>query len=366
MEQPEGLGPRYGRGFSWGSIGLWAGVALGLYLFYLLRAILTPFLLAFILAYLLDPVVGVLERKRIPRVGGSLIVIGCLGLLTFLSLTFLVPLVREQIEVAIQEFPRYINAFRAWIEPLLTRLGWSGSEPGENVFGQFLRRLGDLPLQLLQSATGIIRATTSGLVNLIFLIIEIAIVPVATFFLLRDFARMKETALHFFPPRHRGWARAQFRRVDEVLGSFIRGQLLVALMLGVLYTIGLILVGVPFAILMGIVAGVASLVPYMSLVVALAPSLFLSFLQYRDFIHPLGVALVWAVVLSVEGALILPLVMRNRVGLHPVVVLIALLAGGHLYGFFGLLLGVPAAAVIQVFLKAWIESYQETDFYRGV
>ncbi len=364
MERPEGLGPQNRRVFPWGSIGLWAGLALGLYLLYLLRPILTPFLLAFILAYLLDPVVRALERGSIPRVGGTLIVMGCLGVVAVLAFAFIGPIVRQQIETAVQELPGYIDAFKAWIEPLMMRLGWSRSEPGGDVFGQFLLRLGDLPLQLLQSASPIIRATTSGLANLIFLIIEIAIVPVATFFLLRDFTRMKEAILHCFPPRHRGWARTHFGRVDEVLGSFIRGQLLVALTLGVLYTIGLLLVGAPFAILMGIVAGVASLVPYLSLVIALAPSLFLSFLQHRDFLHPLGVGLVWAVVLTLEGSLIIPLVMRNRVGLHPVIVLMALLVGGYLYGFFGLLLGVPAAAVIQVFLKAWIESYQETDFYR--
>jgi predicted PurR-regulated permease PerM len=155
------------------------------------------------------------------------------------------------------------------------------------------------------------------------------------------------------------------KEIDGVLNGFIRGQLLVALILAGLYSLGLTLCQVPMGLLIGVIAGMLAIIPYLGLIIGILPALLLSFLQYRTWEPILLVLAVFAVVQVLEGTIITPRIVGNKIGLHPVVVMIVVLLGGTFFGFFGILLAVPVGAVTNVFVKLGLRRYKESQFFHG-
>jgi len=342
-----------------------AGILLFCYLLFLIRTILTPFLIAFFLAYLLDPVIDFLEGKRIPRLVAIFSLLSILVVLFTLALVILYPMIRLQLEVLLENIPQYIKVIRGWIEPLLERLVRQEPDRLRVLIDEGLRRLGTLPAQLLKGLTNFAWNSLTSLFNLVMLLINLLIIPVATIYFLKDINKIKQTVQAYFPEAVRDDLIAIFREIDQVLSGFIRGQLLIALILAGLYSIGLTLSRTPMSLLIGVVAGFASIIPYLGLLIGLIPALLLSFLQYRTWASILHVLLVFLVVQALEGMIITPRIIGNKIGLHPIMVMIAILLGGRFFGFFGILLAVPAAAVINVLLRQGLRSYKESELYQG-
>jgi predicted PurR-regulated permease PerM len=340
-----------------------AAVILVLYTVYAFRSVLTAFFLAALLAYLLDPVVDQLERVGLSRWVGILLLMVFLLLFAAAVSVLVFPLIQSHITDLIHRFPQYVEQLRSWIAPWVMRMtGMDASELGLTV-NSLAARLKSLPPNLWQSASGLLWQATSGLLNVTLLLVNLTVIPVAAFYLLRDFDVLKKRALGYVPPKHRVFLIQRFERTDELLGSFIKGQFLVALCLVVVYSAGLMIVGTPLPIGIGIVAGLANIVPYLGLIVGLLPALVMTVLEFRDVAHLLGVVAVFAVGQGLEGFVFTPRIVGRRIGLHPVVVMLAVLIGGSAFGFLGVLLGVPAAVVLKVWWEALTSQYRQSDFY---
>lgn len=345
---------------------LWllASLFFGGWLLYLLSPILTPFLVSALLAYLGDPLVDRLEARGLKRTPAVVLVFTIILLLLLFLLILLVPRIEAQISQLIAKLPLYIEWLRANLLPHLQAL-LPGDMTGldmetlQKTIGRHWREAGGLLASVWSSVSGSGMALVGWLANLF-------LVPVLTFYLLRDWDHLV-AGIHDLLPRRSEpvWSRLA-READEVLGAFLRGQLLVMVALGVIYTTGLWIVGLDLALLIGMLAGLVSFVPYLGLIVGIFVAGLASVLQAQGFGDLPWVVVVFVVGQVLEGTLLTPHLVGERIGLHPVAVIFAVLAGGQLYGFFGILLALPIAAVVMVLIRHLERSYRTSTLYGHV
>lgn len=341
---------------------LWlAGLLLAGWLVYLLTPILSPFLLGVLLAYLGDPLVDRLERWM-SRTWGVVVVFALFGLLLLLTLLVVVPMLGKQLVHLYELAPLVLDWLQRealpWVQ---ARLGLADGfwqiDQLKSMFSAHLGRTTDIVSQLLSQATASGLALLAWLGNLL-------LVPVVSFYLLRDWDILVAKLRALLPRRREGVVVGLIGECHEVLGAFLRGQLLVMLALGVVYALGLMLVGLDLGLLIGVLAGLASIVPYMGFVVGIGAALIAALFQFGGDIYPLlGVVAVFTVGQMLEGMLLTPLLVGDRIGLHPVAVIFAILAGGQLFGFTGVLLALPVAAVVMVLLRHVHELYKLSALY---
>ncbi|RMG33698.1 MAG: AI-2E family transporter [Gammaproteobacteria bacterium] len=339
---------------------LW--LAAGGWLLYLLAPILTPFVVSALLAYLGDPLVDRLEVRRVPRaLAVTLVFCVILGALLLLLL-ILLPRVETQLTHLAHQLPLYAAWLRSHAEPLLG--DWLSEEGGLDPI-----QLRSALAEHWQSAGGVLAGlwksfSASGMALLNWLA-NLLLIPVLTFYLLRDWDELV-AAVQALLPRDRAalWTRLA-RESDEVLGAFLRGQVLVMFALGVIYTTGLWMVGLDFALLIGMFAGLVSFVPYLGLIVGILVAGIASILQFQGPDQLLWVVLVFVIGQLLEGTILTPRLVGERIGLHPVAVIFAVMAGGQLYGLFGILLALPVAAVGMVVLRHLLQTYRTSRFYAG-
>ncbi|MEE2987920.1 MAG: AI-2E family transporter [Nitrospinota bacterium] len=334
-----------------------------LVLLYFSRRVVTPFVVAFALAYLLDPLADKLESFKISRTFSVFLLMGgfffgCLGagLLVF-------PMFRLQAESLIKDLPGYLAVVQEWIRPVLNQVSDLDPEKAQEILNRELIKFGELPLKILTHLTGFLWDSITGLFNIILMIANIVIIPVAMFYLLRDFDQINEKFFNLIPPRNRDKTREVVKDIDQVLAGFVRGQLMVALIMAFFYFVGLYLCGTPMSLFIAILAGLANLVPYLGLILGFVPAATLTFLQTQEWFPVLGVAGVFAVVQAFEGMLITPRVVGENIGLHPVAIMLAVLLGAEFFGFMGVLLAVPVVAVFNILLSRGFVSYKKSSFF---
>ncbi len=331
------------------SLGLALLVFTGL-LVYWLQPILTPFLAGALLAYLGDPITRRLDRLGLNRTLSVSIVF--LGLTTIIvaCVLMLIPLIGRQIDMLQAQLPAMLQWLQTSVLPWLEQT--LGVEPAAFDFAAIRTAIQEHWQSTGNVAAAIIeRATRSG-IALVGAIATLALVPVVAFYLLRDWDRVLSGVLNVVPPAWRNTVAMLARECDEVVGAFLRGQLLVMISLGIFYGAGLWLVGVQLGILIGLLSGLAAIVPYLGFIVGIAAASLAVFFQFSDWIIPL--LLVWAVYGAgqmLESVVLTPLFVGDRIGLHPVAVIFAVLAGGQLFGFAGVLLALPIAAAVMVLLR---------------
>ena len=330
---------------------------------YTTRYIIAPFIIAFIIAYALDPLVDKLEELKLPRT--TAIVFFLLSILIILTLVSMIifPIIKLQIEKLASDMPDYTITIQKWFSPFLETV--IKEDPGriKESISNLMKTFGNIPLKLLSSATSLLWSGFSGILNFIITLINLIIIPISCFYLLKDIDPIKEKIKALIPPRYKETIFDLTKETNEALGSFIRGQLTVSVILSILYSGGLLLVGTPMGVVIGIVAGLANIVPYLGLLVGLVPAMLLTLLQFHDMAHILGVLLVFGIAQALEGMFITPRIVGDKIGLHPVIIMLAILAGGQFFGFIGILLAVPAAAILNVFLKRGIKKYKESYLF---
>jgi predicted PurR-regulated permease PerM len=347
----------------WGWLAI---LVLGIGMIYFARSILIPFLLAFLLAYAFDPVVGFLERRGVRRFLAIWFVIILIAAVLVLFLLVVIPVIQEEITRAIEQIPGYLEHVRTDLFPYLEqRFGIRIPRTYEEITETILPRLREEAPNIFRPVTAILLSVFSNTAYLLAAIANLIVIPFAFYYFLKDFETLKARIWESIPPGHRPEAARWLRELDRSLAGFIRGQLLVILFLAILYGIGLTLIGVDLAFVLGIIGAFGEIVPYVGFIVGLSLSVLVALLQYQDFLHPLYVVLLFAAVQSVQGLVIAPLVMGQQVGLHPLVVIAAVYIGGDLFGFVGILLAVPGAAVVVVLLKALAEYYRRSSLYRA-
>jgi predicted PurR-regulated permease PerM len=340
---------------------LWLAV-FGIFAFgiYLLRGALLPFVVGMAVAYLLDPVADRLERLGLPRTLAAFLIV-----LIFLSavvvvLVILVPVLSEQVADLVARVPAYVDTLRKEISPLLRRVRASLT-PGQaaQIDEAIKSHVGDL----LGWVGQIVRGILSGGAALLSLLGLMFIMPVVAFYMIRDWDRLVAHIDSLLPAKEGDTIRMLAREIDARLSGFVRGQALVCLLLGAWYATGLTLVGLDFALLLGLGAGVLSIIPYLGNIVGLSLSLALAAAQFDSWIP---IALVAGVFLSgqvLEGNFVTPKIVGDRVGLHPVWLLFAVTAGAALLGITGALLAVPVAAALGVIIRYAVQRYRESPLY---
>lgn len=340
---------------------LWlSGGILTLVLFYLLAPILTPFMVAAILAYMGDPLADRLEQRRLPRTVAVSVVFFVLGLAIVLLLVLVLPMLERQIKVLSGAMPHYVDTiqhqFLPWLQQQFGIEVQLDSVQLKQSLTTHWREAGGVMGTLMTSLTRSGIAIMGWLANLL-------LIPVVTFYLLRDWDILVARIHEMLPRRFEPLVVQLAKSADDVLGAFFRGQLLVMLALAVFYSIGLEIAGLDLAILLGITAGLLSFVPYMGLIVGIVLACLAALLQFHDFTHLIYVAIVFGIGQLLEGMVLTPWLVGNRIGLHPVAVIFAVLAGGQLFGFFGILVALPVAAVIAVILRVAHEKYLASHTY---
>lgn len=343
---------------------LWLGGVLLLgWLLYQLHPILSPFLVGMLLAYLGDPLVDRLERLGLSRTWGVVAVFTLFSLILLALLLVLVPMLGRQLvrlyELAPQMLDWLQNSALPWVQAKLgLPQGFWRFDKLKEVISGHLGQTTDVVGVLLA------RATASGLA-LVGWIGNLLLIPVVGFYLLRDWDLMMAKLRGLLPRNREGLVLKLTGECHEVLGAFIRGQLLVMLALGVIYSVGLMAIGLDLGLLIGLLAGLASIVPYMGFVVGFGSAVAAALFQFGGFeLYPLiGVAVVFGIGQLLEGMLLTPLLVGDRIGLHPVAVIFAILAGGQLFGFTGVLLALPVAAVIMVLLRHAHDLYKLSQLY---
>lgn len=334
------------------------------WLLYAARSVVIPFMLAFLLAYFLDPAADFLEKRRFSRPMAVAVVfvafLGGAGLL----LAFLVPAIKSDVANLQQLFPEYASGlYRLMPETLLESLGISGAADLQELFQRLVALGRDLSFDVVGQVALFVSKAFSSTLSFILTVLGYFIIPIYLFYLLRDFDRMREGALTLVPQRFREGVVGLSRDVDRVLSGFIRGQLTVCLVLAVLYSIGLLVIGIDLALLIGILSGLAFIIPYLGTILGIFFAGLMAVVKFHDLLHPLLVIGWFGIVQALEGTIITPRIVGNRVGLHPVGTILAILVGGELFGFLGLLLAVPVVASALVLLRAALARYRETTFY---
>jgi predicted PurR-regulated permease PerM len=338
-------------------------VSLG-WLLTLLTPILTPFLVAALLAYLFDPLINRLQQHKVPRTIAVALVLAGLTLLLVMLLLLLVPMLEHQIVWLVKQFPYYLDviqlqlpiwAERLGVDPALFNIAALKQLVLENL-GKTVAKSGGMAMALFTSVTSSGMAIVAWLANVL-------LIPVVLFYLLRDWDVLLARIDEFLPRAYQPLVKQLATESDQVLGGFLRGQLSVMLALALIYSLGLWLAGLKLALLIGVLAGLVSFVPYLGFIVGIIAASVAMLLQSHELMALIPVLIVFGVGQMLESMLLTPWLVGDRIGLHPVAVIFAVMAGGQLFGFVGVLLALPIAAVLAVLLRYVHRRYKSSTLY---
>ncbi|MGB0505467.1 MAG: AI-2E family transporter [Pikeienuella sp.] len=341
-----------------------AGLIVLVLLLVMLSDVLTPFLMGAAIAYFTDPLADRLEKRGLSRVLSTVLITAVAVLVAVAAVMILIPLVSKQVVLMVEALPEYAASAKAFAENHV--LPWLGeTEFGDNILSEGLSRfqtqVQDVSSRLLQGAWSL---SLAG-----FELISLALItPVVAFYLLLDWDKMVARIDDLLPRDHIGVIRKLAMDANTVLAGFVRGQLTVCMILGVFYAMALMLAGLPFGLLIGLFAGVISFIPFVGSILGGLLSVGVAAYHFWDSDPVLigVVAVIFAIGQVVEGNFLSPKLVGGSVGLHPVWLMFALSAFGALFGFAGLLVAVPIAAVIGVFLRFSLDQYKASRLYRGL
>jgi predicted PurR-regulated permease PerM len=340
------------------------GIALIVFvaLLVLLKSILLPFVAGMAIAYLLDPVCDRLERMGTSRTLATTIVTAIFAVAVILLLLLIVPLIIQQAVAFLGSLPDFISRTQDRLLPYYVELQQNLDLPDAAELGEIARtRLGTAFSWLAGLLEGVV-GQGLALANLLSLIF---ITPVVTFYLLRDWDRLVGRLDDLLPRDHAIVIREQTSLVNQSLAGFARGQSMVCLILALYYSVSLVTVGLPFGIVVGLISGLLTFIPYVGSLTGFAVSMAIAIGQFDNWWSVAVVAIIFGVGQVLEGNVLTPKLVGDRVGLHPVWIIFALLSGGALFGFVGLLLAVPVAAVIGVLVRFSIGRYRASKLYVG-
>lgn len=345
-------------------LGLSAILAI-LFVLYVLRAVFIPILLSFFIAYLLNPLIELLERKKIKRTVAVVFILAILIVAAFFLFSSLLAVIQREISIASEKLPAYIANLGNAVLPKLKNMLMLKNMP--TTIEEFLTQLGnyikDLSPDVLSMLAGWLSSAFKSTLSYVIGLLGFLIIPFYVFYILMDFQKIKTTLWYYIPPRKREWFDMKWDEINYVLSAFLRGQLILAVIMIALYSISLYLIGVELSLLIGIIAGVAFLIPFMGLIVGILLGGTMAFLQFQDILHPLCVIIAFAVIQIVEAYVITPKIIGRRVGLHPAITIVSILVWGELLGLFGILIAVPLTAVLKVFLKSIADSYRSSALF---
>jgi len=327
---------------------------------YLLSGALLPFVAGIGVAYLLDPVADRLERLGMPRTAAALVIIFGFLLAVAMVVVVLVPVLSDQVAGLISRAPKYLDELRGEVQPLLRRLRANLTPSQAAQIDEAIKsHAGDVLSWVGQILSSIVYQG-AALLNLLGLLF---VMPVVAFYMIRDWDRLVAHIDSLLPLHSADTVRHLAAEIDDRLSGFVRGQAIVCLLLGAWYAIGLTLVGLDFALLLGIGAGVLTIIPYLGNIVGLTTCLLLAMAQFDTWLPVFLVAAVFLSGQMLEGNFVSPKIVGDRVGLHPVWLIFAVTAGAVLLGITGALLAVPVAAAVGVLVRYGVQRYRNSALY---
>lgn len=338
------------------------GLFVFLFLLYALSSVLTPFVAGLAVAYFLDPLADRLEALLKSRSAATALI-----LLTFFAVVAafgiaLFPLLQSQVTGLIARLPDAINAAHGLLDPLIAKIEL---ELGADELQKLKDGAGAFAGEAVSWLIGVLKSLFLGGKAVVNALSLLFIMPVVAFFLLRDWDLLVAKVDGLLPRRSADTIRQQFREIDATIAGFVRGQATVCLALGAIYATGLTLVGLDFSLLIGLGTGLMAFVPYVGMIIGLLTAFAVALMQFSDPLSFVLVAAVFGVGQSIDAAFLTPNLVGGRVGLHPVWIIFALMTGGALFGFTGVLLAVPVASIIGVLVRFAIGRYLSCALYTG-
>lgn len=341
----------------------WIGIFLSLYLLHRLAPVLVPFLVAFGLAYLGNPIVQKIESKNIPRVlAVSIVFVGLIGILAII-LIVVIPQLINQILAFLDKVPTYYFWVQDNIFPRLEKMLSiedikTNQETARKALTRSLNLLGEITSKIAPSITSIILGIVGFAVSLF-------LIPMITFYVMRDWSVITEKMETLIPRTVFPKVMSFLHEANHMLSSFLRGQVTVMFCLACIYGIGLTVVGVEYSLVIGVIAGLISFIPYFGATSGVIMGLLVAWFQYGTLTHLALVGIVFGIGQLMESFVLTPILIGDKLGMHPVAVVFALMAGGTLFGFTGILLALPVCAVLMVALRRLYHSYINSELYLG-
>ena len=331
-------------------------------LVYVLRSVLLPFVTGIIIGYLLDPLANRFEKLKMGRTTATCLVLFLVIIIAVPAILLLINMINGQVSAFIVAVPNYVASLTKKLEPILVKLQEDFPSLNADQIKAYLRA--NMANNLKVAGT-VVKSVLSGSMALINLLSLLLITPVVAFYMLRDWNKFLAKIDGLLPKKYKASIEEQAREIDKTLAGFLRGQFSVCIILGSFYAIGLHLCGLDLGLMVGFLAGLISFIPYVGSISGFVMSMALSFAQFDSwppFVAVIGVFLVGQ---FLEGNFLTPKLVGDSVGLHPVWIMFALLAGGVLLGFLGLMIAVPAAAIIGVLIRHMIDNYKKSNLYLG-
>ncbi len=342
--------------------GFWAGfLALFIGFIWLFNSILTPFIPGIAIAYLLDPVVRKFSRKQIPRWATALIILvlffGLLGLMFVL----LAPMAFRQAQMLIEQMPNYIQNVMDYLGPYLT---WIQDRVGDDYIEQLNEYMKGNADKLVGGASGLVGGIAMGGKFVMEFATTLVLTPLVAFFMMKEWPSITQWVESMYPRQHAALIRGLLKKIDIKVAGFIRGQITVAFLLGIIYALALTIAGLNYGFLIGIGAGLFSIIPLVGSTLGLVVGIVVAWFQTGDTVYTAIIAAIFMGGQFIEGNFLAPKVVGDSVGLHPLWIMFALLAGGSLFGIAGMLIAVPAAAVVGVLGGFAIDQYKASPLYQ--
>jgi predicted PurR-regulated permease PerM len=356
-------------------LALW-GLALALVIavLYLLSSVLTPFVAGIVLGYLLDPVADRLQRAGLSRLGASLLILSVFLVFVAAVVILIAPAFSRELFAFIDSLPGYLTTLHGLLSTVSEKLTGKFANEIYQKLGlaspstpfDVQKYVSDIATEAARWAGAFLRSLASGGATLVNVVSLLVITPVVAFYILLDWDKMLASLDALVPPRHRADVHALARDIDKALAGFLRGQALVCLFLGLWYAFGLTLIGLNFGFLIGVLAGILSLVPYVGSITAFVLSIIVATVQgWPDWRLPATAIAIVSAGLFLDGNILSPRLVGGSIGVHPVWLMFALLSFGALFGFTGLLVAAPLAAAFGVILRFILRRYRESAIYLG-
>ncbi len=338
------------------------GLVVFVLLVYLLRSVLLPFVAAMAIAYFLDPLADRLENWKCSRTVATLLIMGVFFTVVIVILLLLFPLLQSQIAGFAVRVPGYLEALRLMVSPFLEQI-WANMTAEE--VQKLKEAAGAQAGNAFKLVAGVFKQVWSKGMAIFELISLIVITPIVAFYLLRDWDKIIKQVDGWLPMQQAPTIRKLAVRIDDTIAGFVRGQASVCFILALYYGVALSLVGLEFGLIIGMIAGLISFIPYVGASIGLLGGVGLAYAQFPTLL-PIGlVAGVFVIGQILESYALTPKLVGERVGLHPVWIMFALMAGGALFGFTGILLAIPLAAIIGVLTRFLLSQYLDSPLYRG-
>lgn len=342
-----------------------AGAAAAVGFIGLFQPILLPFVLGAVIGYLLDPVADKLQALGMSRIIATVMVLSAFIIVIALICVMSFPLLAQQLTGFINALPGYIDQARAMVDGFVDNLQ---SRFGERIDPTVIQAgANDVAVSAVNWTSGFIKGILTRSLAIFDIISFLVITPVVAFYMLKDWDAMVARIDSYLPLRYAPTIRGLFVQMDDSISGFLRGQAIVCVTLGLMYGVMLSIAGVNFGLLIGLVAGILSFIPYVGTLTGFLIAMIVTYFQYSgDVTQLMIVAGIFALGQFIEGNFLTPKMVGEKVGLHPVWVIFALMAGGSLFGFVGVMIAVPLAAVLGVLIRFGLQQYRSSAYYAGI